>query len=170
MQRRPSSIVFFEFHDTSICDDCYLCRTTRISSRLNCVMIPIRSNLLSYVSGGIVVIWGVFMLILPTFIIAGISDLGISPISIPVLIVGAVLGLPAIATGVALTQKRYRLTLFLAVLTEIAYIVTPIVLFQSLSLPYSLPAAIGFIAILLGLMVASMAAVIEWYDRIAGNV
>ena len=109
-------------------------------------------------------------MILPSFIIAGISDLGISPTSTTVLTVGAVLGLPAIGAGIALTQKRYRLTLYLALLTEIVYVVTPMVLFQSLSLPYSIPAAIGFIAILLGLMVASMVALIDWYDRTARNV
>ena len=128
-------------------------------------MIPIRSNLISYVIGGIVVIWGFFMLILPSSLVAATADLGISPISPTVLTVGAALGLPAIGTGIALTQKRYLLTLCLALLTEIAYVTTPIVLFQSLSLPYSIPAAIGFYAIILGLMVALMAALIKRYDR-----
>jgi hypothetical protein len=119
-------------------------------------VIPVRSNLISYMLGGVVVIWGVFMLILPSFLIAGVSDLGVSPIGISVLIVDGVLGFPTIGTGVALTQKHYQLTLYLALLTEIIYIVIPLVVFQSLSLPYSIPAVIGFIAILIGLMIVLM--------------
>lgn len=114
-------------------------------------MIPIRSNLMDYINGGIVVILGLFALILPSLLIAGISDTEISPISIPVLAVGAVLGFPVIGTGIALTQKRHQLAIYLGVLTGIVYAAVPAVGLETLFFPYYIPSAIVFITIFIAL-------------------
>lgn len=111
-------------------------------------MTPVRSNLINYVVGGVVVILGLFALILPSFLIAVATDIETSPTDIPILAVGAVLGLPAMGSGVALIQKRYRATIYLGLFAGILYTIIPAVLFQSPYPPYYVPTAIVLTAVL----------------------
>ena len=108
-------------------------------------MIPIRSNLDSYLIGAIIILSGLFMLILPSSLIAAIADSPTSPTDSIVLAVGAIFGFPLMATGVTLTQKRYRFTLYLATFTGIVYIAAPLALCRCLFIPFYIPAAIVFL-------------------------
>lgn len=115
-------------------------------------MVSVRSNLINYVVGGMVLILGIFALILPSFFIAVATDIETSPTDIPVLVAGAVLGLPAMGAGVTLIQERYRATVYLGLFAGILYAIIPAALFQSPYPPYYVPTVIMLTAVLTALM------------------
>ena len=115
-------------------------------------MISIRSNPLSYLGGVIVALLGLFLLLIPSFLAVATIDSPTSPTDIRVLLTGAILGLPLIATGIVLTQKRYRLTLYLALFTGIIYVIAPLTLTHSTAPVVYLPAAIVFFVVFLALL------------------
>lgn len=115
-------------------------------------MLPIRSNLSSYVVGGLVVVLGWFVLVLPSFIMAATADDPLSPTDPPVLTAGAICGLPLVAIGAVLTQKRYRLTLYLTVLTGTVYIATPLLRTNALFVLIYTPAAVAFSIVIFALL------------------
>ena len=87
------------------------------------------------------------MLILPSFIVAGIVDGPPPPPSSVLLGIGATFGVPLIATGAMLTLNRYRIALYLATFTGVVHVAAPLVVFRSLFVPLYIPAAIVFLTI-----------------------
>ena len=82
----------------------------------------------SYIIGGAALIFGSFILVLPLLIVFFTNDLKISQFYILPIISGLVLGLPLIVSGITLIRKRYRISLYTALLTGLIYISIPIVL------------------------------------------
>jgi hypothetical protein len=112
-------------------------------------MISIRSDLGNYLIGAIIILSGLFMLILPSFLLTAGAD-GPPPPPASVLFgIGAIFGFPLMATGAILTQKRYRFTLYLATFTGITYIAAPLALTGSLFIPLYIPAAIVFMTMVI---------------------
>jgi hypothetical protein len=78
--------------------------------------------------GGVTAILGVLILVIPVVIIPGINDLQLQNEIIMSLLVGAVLGVPLIVSGIALLQKHHRLAFYTALSTGGVYIAIPLLL------------------------------------------
>jgi hypothetical protein len=68
-------------------------------------MISIRSNLGNYLIGAIIILSGLFMLILPSFLLTAGADGPPPPPASILLGIGAIFGVPLMTTGVILTQN-----------------------------------------------------------------
>ena len=68
------------------------------------------------------------MTIFPVLLLLGPTDLDSSYNPIIPVVLGIILGFPLISCGITLVQKRYRLMLYLSLITGSIYLVVPIVL------------------------------------------
>ena len=114
-----------------------------------------KTRIIRYIIGGIIALLGVFIVGTPVALIQGVNDLQ-SPYEIPLSFsAGLLVGAPLIVSGIALVRRRYRLSLYAALLTGAIYTIIPAAIFGFAALEYYIPAAIVFSTVLIGTAIRS---------------
>lgn len=112
-------------------------------------MKPLWTTIARYLVGAAAVGVGIFLIALPSLVIAAIADN--APPNLGHLILGLIIGLPVAGAGVTFARKRYRLTLYLAFSAGIVHTVIPVILGFGAMIAF-VPAIIDFSIISLALV------------------